>query len=166
MNYKIKYLKYKKKNLELQNQLGGINSYNEFNKGGALSNEIPISNEASISNEVPTSKEMPVECNFYNYEPKKCNENNNCEWDFRNLCIKKGKGLKLPKVIEENIGSYLSIGPKEYEFILNEISLNLEYARKYANKGNVSLVNHCNNIITKHIEEIKDTLEPKKKKRI
>ena len=80
MNYKIKYLKYKKKYLELQNQLGGMNSYTEFNKGGALSNEVPSSNEA------PTSNEVPIGCDFYNYEPKKCNENNICEWDFRNLC--------------------------------------------------------------------------------
>ena len=107
MDYKNKYLKYKKKYLELQNQLGGMDSYAKFNKGDASSNE------------VPTSKEIPIRCDLYNYEPQKCNKNKNCEWDFRNLCIKKGKGLKFPEVIEGNIGSYLSIGPKEYKFILH-----------------------------------------------
>ena len=64
MYYKDKYLKYKKKYLELQKQLGGMNP----------------------------SKEVPIGC-IYNYNSEKCNQNENCVWDFTNLCVKKGEKI-------------------------------------------------------------------------
>ncbi|VVU94815.1 hypothetical protein CPAV1605_540 [seawater metagenome] len=75
-------------------------------------------------------------CQDHDLDPKACQENPNCEWDFRRICLTKGKAVKMPDDPAGLVGSYLSTSNTRNIFLLNEINKNLEEAMKFAQKGN------------------------------
>ncbi len=75
-------------------------------------------------------------CQDHDLDPKACQENPNCEWDFRRICLTKGKAVKMPDEPAGLVGSYLPTSNTRNIFLLNEINKNLEEAMKFAEKGN------------------------------
>ena len=70
--------------------------------------------------------------------------------------------LKKKKEYELEMSNLLKLASEnKTQFNENEISSSLEYARKYANKGNVILVKHHNNIIRRNIQELYDNFSTK-----
>ena len=45
-------------------------------------------------------------CKDFDLNPKGCESNPNCEWDFRRICLPKGKVVKLPEETAGLVGKF------------------------------------------------------------
>jgi Tfp pilus assembly protein FimT len=136
-------------------------------KGGANSPDKDIecendSNKLDLRN-FCNKKEKNIGCQKYDYDPTKCNQDENCEWDLRNFCNKKNKRI-LPNEVGGLIGSYLPHSNLEHKFILNSISANLESADKYAIIGHIEMVVLQIKTARENIDKIRDNISPEKLK--
>lgn len=95
-------------------------------------------------------------CQDHDLDPKACNENPNCEWDFRRICLTKGKAVKIPDETAGLVGSYLSTSNIRHTFLLNEINKNLEEAMKSAERGNRILTTNRIKKINQYSNEVEN----------